>query len=337
MSRPTRDDDLCALRRHVRESYAGYPEKVAGREEELARITARLETRFGREVDEAARATFDEQTSILNEWLGFFRDAHIRLARKTEEETPAAPRSGPEREPSVSCLDDAAILFRLPTCSPDSVEVIRSLLERHDGELKSCRLLLIDVRGPGGGTDLAWHSVMPLLYTGPYVAVGCDCRASEENAAFLESTAGIADQPDQLQEWLWDLAGRMRSAPGGFVSGVPDQEIRFDQALPFPEKVGILIDGRTASAKEEFVLQARHSRKVTLLGSNTLGCLDYSNQRRIELPSGRRVLFLPMSRSKRLPEHPVDPDGIAPDVRIPETIEDAVAFALGYFAAIPRE
>jgi hypothetical protein len=96
-----------------------------------------------------------------------------------------------------------------------------------------------------------------------------------------------------------------------------------------PERIGILMDNRCASAAEEFLLLARQSRKVVLFGSNSRGCLDYSNVRKIPLPSGSRVLGVPMSRSRRLPQSPVDGHGIAPDVRLAEGERDPVGFVLG--------
>jgi hypothetical protein len=44
-------------------------------------------------------------------------------------------------------------------------------------------------------------------------------------------------------------------------------------------------------------------------------------------PSGRWKMFWATSRSLRLPDEPVDPDGIAPDIRIPQDVADPVGFA----------
>jgi len=44
-------------------------------------------------------------------------------------------------------------------------------------------------------------------------------------------------------------------------------------------------------------------------------------------PSGRYQVFWATSRSMRLPGDPVDPDGIAPDIRIPAGEADPVAYA----------
>ena len=70
------------------------------------------------------------------------------------------------------------------------------------------------------------------------------------------------------------------------------------------------------------------STKVTIFGTeNTGGFLDYGNLRRIDLPSGERRLFMPMTRSRRLPAMPLDAIGLAPDVRIPAGEADPLEFA----------
>jgi hypothetical protein len=44
-------------------------------------------------------------------------------------------------------------------------------------------------------------------------------------------------------------------------------------------------------------------------------------------PSGRFQLRWGTSRSLRVPDDAVDPDGIAPDIRIPDKVADAVLYA----------
>lgn len=50
---------------------------------------------------------------------------------------------------------------------------------------------------------------------------------------------------------------------------------------------------------------------------STAGVLDYSNAVTVEFPSGKYELTFPMTRSQRLPEHPIDNIGIKPDIIIP--------------------
>ena len=47
-----------------------------------------------------------------------------------------------------------------------------------------------------------------------------------------------------------------------------------------------------------------------------MGCLDFSNVRRVDLPSSGISTGIPMTVSRRLPNQGIDETGIAPDVRI---------------------
>ena len=72
------------------------------------------------------------------------------------------------------------------------------------------------------------------------------------------------------------------------------------------------------SSAEQFLLSAQNSSKVVLFGANnTAGVLDYSNITPKTLPSGKYELWLPATRSRRLPDNPIDNIGIAPDIIIP--------------------
>ncbi|WP_420455382.1 hypothetical protein [Rubrivirga sp.] len=98
-----------------------------------------------------------------------------------------------------------------------------------------------------------------------------------------------------------------------------------------------LTNAGTASSAEEFVLMARWSSKVVVVGGATEGALDYSNVRSAPLPSGVRVAHIPMTRRGWLPETSVDAGGIAPDVRVPDGASDWAVFALGVLAARDAE
>jgi len=121
---------------------------------------------------------------------------------------------------------------------------------------------------------------------------------------------------------------RMKANPGGYVAGDtrPFSIMPLDAVRPFPRRVAVLIDG-AGSSGEQFILAARQSRKVTLFGrGNSAGVLDFANVVGMTTPSGRFHMYWATSRSSRLPDDPVDPHGIAPDVRIPADVVDPIGF-----------
>jgi hypothetical protein len=64
---------------------------------------------------------------------------------------------------------------------------------------------------------------------------------------------------------------------------------------------------------------------VTIYGyENSGGALDYSNLNFIFTPSGYWYVAVPTTRSTRLPENPVDPIGIKPNVLVDKKIKDII-------------
>ncbi len=90
-----------------------------------------------------------------------------------------------------------------------------------------------------------------------------------------------------------------------------------------PARVAVLVDRDCASSCEEFLLAARQSFHVKLIGRNSEGALDYSNLRLHALPSGVRQLQYATSRSARLPQLQVDLGGIMPDIYLPPPKDEA--------------
>ena len=122
----------------------------------------------------------------------------------------------------------------------------------------------------------------------------------------------------------------MRSvAPGQYINQDDAGVVQFERVKQperkRPSRIAILVDGRCASSCEEFLLIARQSFSVKLVGQPSFGSLDYSNLRPYDLPSGQRVLWYATSRSLRLPDYPVDLAGIPPDIYLPVSHDDSDA------------
>jgi len=83
------------------------------------------------------------------------------------------------------------------------------------------------------------------------------------------------------------------------------------------------------SSCEEFILAARQSHKVILMGENTGGALDYANVHYLQMPRKGWWFQYATSRTNRLPDFPIDNIGIEPNVNIPVE-KNWVEFAVEY-------
>jgi C-terminal processing protease CtpA/Prc len=169
------------------------------------------------------------------------------------------------------------------------------------------------------------------LYTKPITIYGNEYRSSPGNIAFLKKALEDPAFPADWREEREGIIRRMEDTPGEDVAGRPNHERILGEVMEKPRTVAIIMDNYGASSTEEFLLMARQSDKVTLFGEPTLGCLDYANVRDVLLPSERRIAWIPLSKSSRLPENPIDETGVLPDVPIPDSVDDRVAFVMEYF------
>jgi hypothetical protein len=243
----------------------------------------------------------------------------------------AASHRSPSSEPLFSRVDDSTVYLRAPSFALDAQPALHSLIEKHRAEIEQSAQLIIDVRQNGGGGDSSYAPLLPFLYTRPIYNIGVEYRASPDNIRAFQDIAGMlrASQP-KIADEIDRIVSTMRAATTPFVQETSRgfSITRMDQLGAAPRRVAVLIDG-AASAAENFILAARQSRKVLLMGqANSAGVIDFAEVVSMPAPSERFRLAWATTRSLRLPHDPVDAlGGIAPDIRIPSDADDPVVWA----------
>src|SRR5690606_2380802 len=119
-----------------------------------------------------------------------------------------------------------------------------------------------------------------------------------------DSIKAIHQIEDDLKEY--------KDNPGKFIR-YDGKKVTVD-TLPLqaksPKQIVILANKQVASAAEHFLFSARQSKKVKILGTPTMGVLDYGSIREFELGCDNYIVYLPTFRSTRLPHYPIDNIGI---------------------------
>lgn len=217
-------------------------------------------------------------------------------------------------------LSDSTFYIRITSFEDDAAEVS---IRKHWSEITSLPNLIIDIRGNGGGQDNFYQILADLVYTNPYESKGVEWYATESNIKMYENAikSGEITNGEEGILWINAILSEMKKNIGGFVLHPlmgHDETVKNDTIFTYPKRVGIIINEGVASSSEQFLLDAKESSKVLLFGNcNTAGVLDYSNAITEKLPSNKYELIFPMTRSHRLPDHPIDNIGISPDVYVP--------------------
>ena len=189
----------------------------------------------------------------------------------------------------------------------DDEEKIRETYASCKEQLDSCRKLIIDVRGNGGGADTAF---LPLLeYCFPdgeevdsfipasSVEVNYSKRNCDSRLQMLKDYFGD-DVPEDVKPMVDEMIRSLTENRGaGFMpdTGVEKLGIKGRKS---PEKVYIITDERCGSSGDAFVELMSYSPKVTVVGRPTMGITDYSNVSIVSWDSF--VLTYPTSRDGRI-------------------------------------
>ncbi len=211
-------------------------------------------------------------------------------------------------------LSENTLYIRLSTFNQSNARNIDSLFKANNANLAKMPNLILDLRDNGGGSDFSYRSVTPYLYTNPVNNIGADVLSTDANIAGWLAIATTGGLPPDQQVFIRDVIKKMEQNKGKLVSFSDDRILTSDSIAAYPKKVVILMNKNCGSTTEEFLLFAKQSRKVTLMGEPTGGVLDYSNMRGANFSCMPYMLYWATSRSRRIDQGmAIDNIGIQPD------------------------
>lgn len=305
----------------VESSYPGFADKV----------TAKTKIQYDSLCNElATKAKETEKVSvcysIISKYIDFFKDKHLCLIPvfgniSVDSHYKSLP--GAESFELVN-VDDSTLLFSLPNFHIEKKEIIDFLIKTNKNKLLKTPYLIIDVRNNGGGGDPSWQGIIPYLYTNPIKSTGNDLFVSRE----------MIREGDELRHWDKDYLRHRKTVMEfieknhcKFYPNCSDGFDKYPSITHNPKRVVILSNENNGSSGEQFLLAAKQSKKVIIMGQPSRGVLDYSNVASIQCPSFAFQLCCPTTRSRRLPEYSVDKEKIKPDIYL-EYNEDWVKEAV---------
>jgi hypothetical protein len=228
-------------------------------------------------------------------------------------------------------LNENTLYFNIPSFSWEAKPMVDSLFTAQKENLTKTSNLIIDLRNNGGGSDDVYSFITPYLYTQPIKGIGVDMWTTPDNIKGWELIlAQYPDLPAESRQEVQNLIDKMKLQINQNVNIVEDVIDSSYTRLLFPKNVVILINERCASTTEQFLLEARQSKKVTLMGQNTSGTLDYSNLRESDFCEMPYKLYAPTTRSRRIDiGEGIDGIGIKPNIyftKKQDWIQEALKF-----------
>jgi hypothetical protein len=227
-------------------------------------------------------------------------------------------------------LNENTLYFNIPSFSWEAKPMVDSLFVAQKENLSKSANLIIDLRNNGGGSDDVYIVISPYLYTQPIKGIGVDMFSSNDNIKGWELMLQDPNLPLDNKAEYQKMIDKLKLKLNQNVNIVEDYIDTSYTPLLFPKNVVILINEGCASSTEQFLLEAIQSKKVTLMGQNTSGTLDYSNLRESDFCEMPYILWTPTTRSRRIDiGEGIDGIGIKPTIYLTEKqdwIKEALKF-----------
>lgn len=211
-------------------------------------------------------------------------------------------------------LSDKTLYIKISSFSPSNGKNIDSIIKANKDNLESMDNLVLDLRDNGGGSDFTFEPLIPYVANGTVKNIGVDALSTAINIKGWKKILEDKDIPDVNKASINRKIKLMEGNYGKLVN-INDDDSDVYKPTPFPKKVAILINQGCASTTEQFLLFARQSSKVILMGQSTQGTLDYANMRDANFICMPYILNYATTRSRRLDiGQGIDNVGIKPKV-----------------------
>ena len=261
--------------------------------------------------------------NYINAGSGFIILKRVLPQIQTEENIERYFNSMYSNKPFIEKVSDNTVLLKVPSFNRSNKKYIDSLLNSNDNLIKNTENLIIDVRYNGGGADASYEEITPYLYTNPIRRTGLAYLSTELNNKRMVDFMNDPNWSDEEKKWAKESLDKLNKHIGEFVD-LDESIVSIDtlkDVYPNPKNVAILINRYCGSTTEQFLLEAKQSKKVKLVGTTTAGVLDISNLYNVTSPSKEFKLWYGLSKSYRIPEMTIDGKGILPDFYFDKTIK----------------
>lgn len=227
-------------------------------------------------------------------------------------------------EPYIEPLNETTLYLRIPLFDIKYKKSIDSVMNANKKNLLKTKNLIIDIRNNGGGSDISYSSIIPFLYTNPIRTVGVEFLSTQLNNQrmldFIHKPEYGFD--DERKKWAKESYDKLQQKLGKFVN-LSESTVSIhkrDTVYPYPQNIGIIINQANGSTAEQFLYEAKQSKKVKLFGVTTFGVLDISNMYFVESPCKDFKLGYSLTKTLRIPEFTIDEKGLQPDYYLDKTI-----------------
>ncbi|WP_350292011.1 S41 family peptidase [uncultured Croceitalea sp.] len=265
-----------------------------------------------------AKAEITGENYLVMDYIGFQRE-NPKL--ETPITTKLHYRALKQKGPFIEKINSNTLYLNIPFFYPSVKPKIDSVLQKNAYILKSTPNLVIDIRNNGGGADRSYKEIIPYLYTNPIKSVSVEWLSSKASQKEMKNFSQTITGAKSYYE---NALKRMIGNEGEFIniSNKPFSVYKQPEVFKNPQNVIILINNFVGSTSEQFLLAARQSRKVKLLGRPSGGAIDISNLNLQTSPSGLFELKYGQSRSLRYPLMKIDDGGIQPDYFMDATLPE---------------
>lgn len=224
----------------------------------------------------------------------------------------------PYRPVDAKKVSNKTFYIKISDFDASNAKNIDSVFSTYKQILDTIPNLILDLRDNGGGSDFSFYPILKYIYTNPVKNIGVDVLATEAVIKGWRDVLKDEDISEEAKNSISNMIELMESKKNSLVNIVPDEIDSNFSKLTYPKKVAILIDNRCASTTEQFLLFAKQSSKVILLGQNRQGTLDYSNVRQTSFYCMPYILRYSTTRSRRIDiNQAIDNIGIKPSIYLP--------------------
>lgn len=291
----------------------------------IKKVNGNYQTIYYKPIDHAKNSP---SIKVKDEIIEFDNFGKWYKGQNIENSAAIAAAAKHDMSPSFRILDKETNLLVIPYFGISYKKAVDSILESNKRLLENSKHLIIDIRNNPGGQNGTAEGLLPYLYTNPIYTEGDAVLATADNIRDGYDV-DMTGYPEKTRKFMTEEVKKFKAHVGELYA-YPADTLKFDHILKNPQRISILMNRKSMSAAEIFLLKAEQSKKVILFGENSTGAIDYLDVISAKMPCEHYLIKYPAVRSNRVNTRPLDNVGITPHVIIPDDVTDWIKFVRNY-------